>query len=864
MLKAEWKYILKHKFLMLVLIVIMFIPSIYSVTFLKSMWNPYDELDKLPVAVIDHDKPITYHGTHLDVGTSLTKTLKHSSAMDFKILKSDKKAKSGLKNGNYYMIVTIPKNFSKNATTLMDNHPKKMVLNYETSAGHNYTASKMTATAAKQVAQEVSQEVTKSYSKTMFATIKQLSTGFTTASKGSAKLAAGDKKLSTVNHQITRGLNTLTRSSLVFSNGANTLTQGLNAYIAGVNQAKNGSYTLTSGLSQLSSKSTTLATGVGQLANGSTNLNSGIEKYASGVSELNTSTKSLESGTASLANGANKLSQSSNTLNSGMNQIYSASSNLSTQLQKVSDGLSSNSTNISSLDSSISNLKEKLSTDDSEQAATIKSDLNNLQKKINTQNDSNNDSINNKVSAVADQQGLTPTQKAAILDAVNSTDNTSNTSELTQAANTLSDDLTTMIDTQSQTLDNLNTLQSSINNNDQNNLSTVIEQLADGSKQLTSNIGIATNGMGQLNNGIAQLNSSSKAVMSGTSLITSGTGILNNNSANLLNGSANLATGINSMNDQMPTLQSGITQLDSGSQQLSSGLTTLSNNGSGLNSGANQLANGATQISNGATILADGSAQLGNGILQLDYGDSALTKTLAVAGKKSRVNPSKLTYEQVAKPATTKHTEHDDAPNNGTGMAPYMLSVSLFVGALAFNLMFDTYTPRKYPHQGMAWWFSKASVQGVFALVESTIVFALMSLIDGLTPIHPAATFGMILCTALVFMAIVGWLNLVLGKVGAFFSMILLVLQLGGSAGTYPIQLSNNFFNTIHPWLPMSYSVAGLRQTLMIGNTALPQMEILLTITVIFSCLSILFFFRRKSRINEIDFTKEASENSLT
>ena len=56
-------------------------------------------------------------------------------------------------------------------------------------------------------------------------------------------------------------------------------------------------------------------------------------------------------------------------------------------------------------------------------------------------------------------------------------------------------------------------------------------------------------------------------------------------------------------------------------------------------------------------------------------------------------------------------------------------------------------------------------------------------------------------------------------RIGAFFSLILLLLQLASSAGTYPLALTNDFFRAINPWLPMSYSVSGLRQTIsMTGN----------------------------------------------
>ena len=62
--------------------------------------------------------------------------------MDFKLVDS-KTADQGLKDGDYYMVITIPSNFSKNATTLLDAQPQKMILNYTTNPGSSYIASKM-------------------------------------------------------------------------------------------------------------------------------------------------------------------------------------------------------------------------------------------------------------------------------------------------------------------------------------------------------------------------------------------------------------------------------------------------------------------------------------------------------------------------------------------------------------------------------------------------------------------------------------------------------------------------------------------------------------------------------------------------
>jgi len=853
MIKEEWKYLLKHKLMVIVFTVMIFIPSIYSVTFLKSMWDPYGELKDLPVAVVNKDQATNYQGTELNVGKDLAKNLNKSKAMGFHI-QNAKTADQGLADGKYYMVITIPKNFSKNATTLLNKKPKKMILNYETSAGHNFTASKMTSSAAQQAAQEVSDQVTKTYSKTMFASIKQLSTGMNTASKGSKKLVAGGVKVESANKQITTGLNTLASSSLIFSNGTKTLNQGLNQYISGVNQVATGSQTLTSGLDQLNGKSSTLANGVNQLASGSGSLSSGIQSYTTGVDALNSATGTLNSGAGTLSSGTNDLATSSNMLNSGFNQIHSASQELTDNLQKVSDGLTGST---SELNNSIDNLKSQLSNSSTAQANAVKSDLSALQQAISDQTTSNNN-VSNQVAKVADEQGLTSDQKTAILGAVSSSQNDS----LNELSTNLSKDINTMLTTQANTASQINSLQNSVGDS-QSDLSTVIAQLAAGSQELTTQLGTATAGMNQLNSGIGTVNTNTAKLAQGTSQLQSGTSKLANNSSALNNGANNLNSGIGTLNSQMPSLTSGVGQLASGANTLNIGVSQLVSNGSQLTSATGQLASGANQIASGSQTLANGSTEMGTGVNQITNGNQTLTKQLANGAKKSNIKATDLTYDQLAKPATTKHTERDTAPNNGTGMAPYMLSVSLFVGALAFNLMFDIYTPRKFPKTGVAWWASKSTITGTFVVGESLAVFLLLCAIDGLAPVKPFATFIMLLLTGLTFMSIVYWLNLVLGKVGSFLSMILLVFQLGGSAGTYPIQLSNKFFETIHPWLPMTYTVDGLRQTLMIGDSAMPQMTTLFMITLVFSLLSILFFIRRKSRIKEIDFTKEAAEHSL-
>lgn len=171
------------------------------------------------------------------------------------------------------MVLTIPKSFSRHATTLLDQHPQAMVLHYDTSAGHNFVASKMADSAVTSIRASVAQTITTSYAKTMFAAIKQLDSGLKTAATNNQKLATGGKQLQTANQKIATNLDTLAASSLKLKQGSQTMTVGLTKYINGVSQLQAGNQKVVAGLTQLLVKSNQLVAGIAQLSNGAQTLN---------------------------------------------------------------------------------------------------------------------------------------------------------------------------------------------------------------------------------------------------------------------------------------------------------------------------------------------------------------------------------------------------------------------------------------------------------------------------------------------------------------------------------------------------------------------------------------------------------------
>ena len=230
--------------------------------------DPYGNVDQLPVAVVNEDKSVDYDGKTLAVGDELVERLQENDQLDFHFVDA-KKAEAGITDGTYYMVITIPSDFSENASTLMDDSPKKMELQYRTNPGTNYIASKMSESALAKIEKQVSESVTKEYTETIFDQLGTIGDGMTDAADGASQLKDGVTKLQDGNKTISDNLKTLADSSLTFVDGAKTLEDGVKDYTDGVSTVNDGAKTLSNGMDQLASGAGTLADGAVALSDGS-------------------------------------------------------------------------------------------------------------------------------------------------------------------------------------------------------------------------------------------------------------------------------------------------------------------------------------------------------------------------------------------------------------------------------------------------------------------------------------------------------------------------------------------------------------------------------------------------------------------
>lgn len=783
MIKAEWKNIAKSTWLKIVLCAIMIIPMIYACVFLGSMWDPYGKTDQLPVAVVNNDKEVEYNDSTMDIGKQLSDKLSKNDSMDFNIVSSTK-AQKGLKDGKYYMVITIPENFSKNATTLLDDDPQTMMLTYTTNPQTNYIATKMDDSAMAKVKAEISSTVTKTYSKILFKNVKTLSKGFKTAADGSQKLNDGVNTAKDGNATITENLNTLASSALVFNDGADSLVKGLSAYTEGVSTAKAGAQ---------------------QLDNNSATLNNGAAQLKAGSSQLLSAVQAAEK---QLGDGINASAGQLNTLTSSNKQMAESSKQLSAALTQIQGAIDSN------------NLVEN----DAQAAKKVDGMISTLSTTISTMN--NNAAQLNQLAAAEKKQAeqLQATQPQAAQELMLKA-----TSHATQAA--------TLQQVASQ-------LSSSINTNDLKQLSTLLN----GNAAVLKNQTAANAKTQQLLASSQQLATANNTAVG--SLVTN----LKTVQASMkgTSTSVGMVGAVSQIDNGLSTLQSGLKTYTGGVKQVNNGLGTLASNNATLNSGASQLAEGALKISSGSNQLAAGSATLGEGLNTIGEGTGTLTSSLKDASKKSNIKSTSKTYKQMSTPVDTEKKELTNMPNNGHAMAPYMMSVALYVACMALSLMYPFGKGMTTTDSPVKFLLAKATVMVPLSIVQALILYFSLKGFCGFTPARPGLCLAFMLLLSLAFMAFIAFLAIAFGRIGEFIALIFMVFNLGASAGTYPLETAPHWYKVLHPFVPFTYSVNGFRSVIA-NATAVPTTEILFFVgLLVVSVLLTYLIVRHRSKTHKV------------
>ncbi|QYR23178.1 YhgE/Pip domain-containing protein [Paenibacillus sp. sptzw28] len=285
---------------------------------------------------------------------------------------------------------------------------------------------------------------------------------------------------------------------------------------------------------------------------------------------------------------------------------------------------------------------------------------------------------------------------------------------------------------------------------------------------------------------------------------------------------ANGAAQLNQSTEGLNAAIAGIRnkpEMESGIAQIADRLKQFPQEAAELSRGTHSLASAVHELRVGWDSLVAGLEGLSEGEAKLAAGSGRLSDSLADgAGRLNRLHASQALYDMIANPVRVKEEWVNKLPNYGTGMAPFFLSVSLYVGALLLSTVYPLRTTASPPPSGIVWGLSKYSVLALVSTGQVLIMTVIVTQVVGLEPTSLLYFVLFSLFTSLVFMSFIQFLVTAGDNAGRFAAVILLVLQLSATSGTFPVELVPRSLQMVHAFLPITYTIEGYRSIISTGR----------------------------------------------
>lgn len=265
-----------------------------------------------------------------------------------------------------------------------------------------------------------------------------------------------------------------------------------------------------------------------------------------------------------------------------------------------------------------------------------------------------------------------------------------------------------------------------------------------------------------------------------------------------------LNTKVQTLNSGMFTLKQGISSAKTGNEELQKGLKELSTNSKTIKEGTKQLSNGSSQALNGSQTLLDGTNTFKNEI------NNGIENT-----QEELKNLNGLD-EYTSEPVEVDEQDYAQVDSYGVGFAPYFMSISLWVGALIMLIIFyyDPDDRFKLLGRNAQNKYLRAGLYFVISVAQGIVLGFILKAGLGFGVTNIWLYYGTCILTSIVFFSILQFLVIKLGDVGKFLGILLLVLQLAASGGTFPIETVPKFFQSIYKFMPMNYTIRLIKESL--------------------------------------------------
>ncbi|WP_432110181.1 YhgE/Pip family protein [Streptomyces sp. AA1529] len=706
------------------------LPLLYGALYLWSFWNPYERLDRVPVALVNEDRGATVQGEQVDAGADIVKGLHDSDSFDWQET-SAADARKGVEDGRYYLSLTIPADFSKRVSSSSGDSPETGALEVRTNDANNYIVGQISRTVFSEVRSSASSKVSRGFFDKIYVSFSTLHSKTTEAAEGADDLGDGIGKA---------------------KKGAGRLKNGLGDAEEGSGRLKNGT--------------ADLHKGAGSLEKGADRVAEGTQKLADKVNgEAEKVRPFLRAHSGDVGKAAREVARTSRTLKKNLGKLPGEARRAQTDTRKAADALSA--------------LHEARCGKGAPGTPAP-----------------------SPTGALPENGGSTGGEGA---------DGGTPQSGGGATATGRPDPSTTRVPGLAP--DSCSELKKAV---------AAAERSAKVAAKVNGYVKNEQN-LDELGRHLDDLNRAADAVADRAPHLDQ-----------------DVADAVRQINE----LNSGAHKVAKGAGKLHTGLGTAKSGAASLDTGLGKLSDGAASLDGGLFKLADGSEELAGGLH-----DGA--EKIPDYGKKEREDRTGVMADPVG---LASHKAHA-APNYGTGFAPYFIPLSLWVGAMIAYMLLQPLNRRALAAGAPAWRIALAGWLPVAAIGVAQVA-ALMSVLHwglGLQTARGLATVGFLMLVTACFTAVVQFLNARFGPAGRILVLAMLMLQLTSAGGTYPIQTSPHFFNVLHPLLPMSYVVEGLRHLITGGELWPVQRACLVLVAFTAGALALTAVTARRKQVWTLD-----------
>lgn len=314
-------------------------------------------------------------------------------------------------------------------------------------------------------------------------------------------------------------------------------------------------------------------------------------------------------------------------------------------------------------------------------------------------------------------------------------------------------------------------------------------------------------GFQQLTIGGQALTTGANDLYAGTQKLVAGTQDL----GKLTTGVQNLKSALTQVKQGTTSLNQGIVTLSNGTVQLTAGSSTLTNVLATLNSSSKTIDSALTTLSAGTASAYDGSNKLVEGVQTFKTSiDEGLVNT------KEQLKSLNGIEDFGAKPVEFKTEAYGEVNSYGIAFTPLFLCIGLWVGALMSYVVL--YYDQKHRFNIFDHDYKNKILQNIayigIGALQGLIVAILLKLGLGFEIQNYVLYYTSSILVGITFVSIIQFLIRNFGDVGKFLALVILVLQLAASGGTFPIETIDKGFQGLTSYLPMTYSIKLFREIL--------------------------------------------------